>query len=78
LLLKKQLIKEVLPMLNFRTRVAAGVSVLALGVGQAMAAVPAAVTSALEDAKTDGVTVAGVVLVVIIAIAAFKLIRKAL
>ena len=65
-------------MLNFRTRVAAGVSVLALGVGQAMAAVPAAVTTALEDAKTDGVTIAGVVLVLIISIAAFKFIRKAL
>lgn len=65
-------------MLNFRNRVASFGVVLALGAGQAMAAVPAAVTTALEDAKTDGVTVAGVVLVVIIAIAAFKFIRKAL
>lgn len=44
----------------------------------ANAAVPAEVTSALADAKTDGMTVAGTVLTVIIAIAAFKYIRKAL
>jgi len=54
----------------------------AIGAGflanQAFAAVPADVTTALNDAKTDGVTVAGVVLVVIIAIAAFKFIRRAL
>lgn len=65
-------------MLNFRTRVAAGVSVVALSVGQAIAAVPAGVTAALDDAKADGVTVAGVVLVAIIAIAAFKFVRRAL
>lgn len=45
---------------------------------QAVAAVPTEVTAALDSAKADGVTVAGVVLVVIIAIAAFKFIRKAL
>ena len=44
----------------------------------AMAAVPADVTTALETAQTDGVTVAGLVLGVIIAIAAFKYIRRAL
>ncbi len=46
--------------------------------GSAMAAVPADVSTALTDAKADGVTVAGIVLGVIITIAAFKLIRKAL
>lgn len=45
---------------------------------QAYAAVPADVTTALTDAKADGVNVAGIVLGVIIAIAAFKYIRKAL
>ena len=54
------------------------VAVTAISVQQAFAAVPADVTTALNDAKADGVTVAGVVLVVIIAIAAFKFIRKAL
>lgn len=55
-------------------------SVLAAGLAanQAFAAVPTEVTTALDEAKADGVTVAGVVLVVIIAIAAFKFIRKAL
>lgn len=57
----------------------AGLAVAAgLTANQAFAAVPADVTTALEAAKTDGVTVAGVVLVVIIAIAAFKFIRRAL
>jgi hypothetical protein len=46
--------------------------------GSAFAAVPADVTTALESAKTDGVQVAGVVLTVVIAIAAFKYIRRAL
>lgn len=42
------------------------------------AAVDAAVTTALDGAKADGLVVAGAVLVVIIAIAAFKFIRRAL
>lgn len=44
--------------------------------GSAMAAVPQAVTDALGDMKTDGATIAGAVLVAIIAIAAIKLLRK--
>lgn len=65
--------------LQFVRRAVVG-SALAVGfaANQAFAAVPADVTTALNDAKADGVTVAGVVLVVIIAIAAFKFIRKAL
>ena len=46
--------------------------------GNAMAAVPAEVTTALGDAKTDGVTVASAVLVAIVAIFAFKLMRRAM
>lgn len=49
-----------------------------LTVQQANAALPAGVNEALEAAKTDGVEVAGIVLGVIIAIAAFKFIRRAL
>lgn len=64
--------------MNIRTRVASVGVLSVLAAGQAMAEVPAAVTTALNDAKADGVTVAGIVLVVIIAIAAFKFIRKAL
>lgn len=44
----------------------------------AHAAVPAVVTSALEDLSTDALTVAGVVLAAIVAVYAFKFIRKGL
>lgn len=43
---------------------------------QVYAAVPTAVTDALEDMQTDALTVAGLVLVAIIAVAAFKFMRK--
>lgn len=51
---------------------------LMVAAGNSMAALPTEVTTALDGAKTDGVQAAGLVLVVIIAIAAFKFIRKAL
>lgn len=44
----------------------------------AFAAVPSDVTTALTDMKADALTVAGVVLVAIIAVAAVKFIRKGL
>lgn len=44
----------------------------------AMAAVPADVTTELANMKTDALAVATVVLVAIIAVAAFKFIRKGL
>lgn len=44
--------------------------------GQAHAALPAEVTTALADAKEDGVTLGGLVLVIVIAIAAFKFLRR--
>ncbi|WP_312723690.1 major capsid protein [Stutzerimonas nitrititolerans] len=63
---------------KYGRKVAAG-SAIALGaVGTAMAEVPADATTALNDAKADGVTIGGIVLGVIIAIAAFKYIRRAL
>lgn len=46
--------------------------------GAAQAAVPSEVTAAVGDMKTDGLVVAGAVLVAIIAIAAIKFIRKGL
>lgn len=46
--------------------------------GTALAAVPMDVTTALSDAKTDGVTVATAVLVAVVAIFAFKLMRRGL
>lgn len=50
---------------------------LLLAAGSAMAAVPAEVTTAMTEAKADSLTVAGLALVVIIAIAAFKYMRRA-
>lgn len=44
--------------------------------GAAHAAVPADVTNALGDMKTDALVVAGLVLVAFIAVAAFKFMRK--
>lgn len=46
--------------------------------GSAMAAVPANVTAALSDLSTDSLTVAGIVLAAIVAVYAFKFIRKGL
>lgn len=55
-----------------RAGIAAGTAL----VGQAHAAVPEAVTTELGTMKTDALTVAGLVLVAIIAVAAFKFMRK--
>lgn len=49
-----------------------------LSIQQAYAALGTDVTTALETAKTDGVAIGGLVLAVIIAIAAFKYLRRAL
>ena len=51
--------------------------VVALGsIGSAFAEVPADVTTALTEAKSDALVVAGLALVVVIAIAAFKYMRR--
>ncbi len=42
------------------------------------AAIDAAVTTALDDSKADAVTVASAVLIILVAIAAFKYIKKTL
>lgn len=56
-------------------RFAAPVSLAGLA-GSAMAEVPAEVTTALGAMKTDGLAVAALVLIAIIAIAAFKFMKK--
>lgn len=54
-----------------------GMLAMLLGAMQsAQAAVPADITTALADIKTDALTVAGVVLGAIIAVFAFKFLRK--
>ncbi|MDH1729854.1 major capsid protein [Pseudomonas chengduensis] len=61
-----------------RRSLGASAAVGLLAMQQAHAALPTGVTTALTDAQVDGVEVAGIVLGVIIAIAAFKFIRRAL
>ena len=61
-----------------RRSLGASAAVGLLAMQQAHAALPAGVTTALTDAQVDGVEVAVIVLGVIIAIAAFKFIRRAL
>lgn len=57
-----------------------GLSGLALVafVNNAMAAVPAAVTSAITDAGADAVIVAGAILVVVVSLLGFRYMRKEL
>lgn len=57
------------------TGAAIGAGALTLA-GQAHAALPAEVTTALAEAKDDGVTLGGLVLVIVIAIASFKFLRR--
>jgi hypothetical protein len=49
---------------------------LALATGSAMAALPAGADAAIADMKTDAVALAGAFLIVIIAVAAVKILRK--
>ena len=54
------------------------VPVLALMFGTAQAAVPAAVTTALSDGLADATTVASAALIIVVAVAVFKYMRRAL
>lgn len=60
----------------FNTKILAVSALAVASASSAYAAVPAEVTTALSDAKTDGVTVAGLFLVAVIAIAAFGIMRR--
>ena len=63
---------------NFSALKLAAAGVLSAVAFGASAAVPEAVTSALTGAGTDSATIGGAVLVVLIGIAAFKYMRKAM
>lgn len=63
---------------TLRRSLGASAAVGLLAMQQAQAALPEGVTTAITDAQVDGTTLAGLVLAVIIAIAAFKYIRRAL
>lgn len=62
----------------FRVWVGAFLAFVLSAFHAAVAAVPEAVTTSLTDAKADGLTIAGAVLVAIIALYGFKLMRKGL
>jgi len=63
---------------SLQLRLASIPAVMVATAGAAHAAVPAVVTTALDNLSTDALTVAGVVLAAIVAIYAFKFIRKGL
>lgn len=64
---------------DFNTRLMAGAALVgALVAPAAFAEVPAGVTTAITTAGTDVATIGGAVLVVIVGIAVFKWIRRAI
>jgi len=63
---------------SVKTRVVAIPAALIASATSAMAAVPADVTTALGDLKTDALAVATAVLLAIVAVYAFKFIRRGL
>lgn len=63
---------------NLKRSLGAAAAIGVLSIQQAHAALSTDVTTALDTAKTDGVAIGGLVLAVIIAIAAFKYLRRAL
>ncbi len=65
-------------MQKMKSLFAVGAASAALVVSNAHAALPTGVESAISTAGTDAATVGGAVLVVLIGIAAFKYIRKAM
>lgn len=60
------------------SKLAAFPALALVGMGAAHAAIPEGVTTALSDLSTDALQVAGIVLAAIVAVYAFKFIRKGL
>lgn len=61
---------------KFTARLSAVTALVLASTGSAFAALPADVTTAMADMKADGVLIGGAFLVVVIAIAAVKILRK--
>lgn len=59
-------------------KLAASAVLVSGSIGSAFAAVPAVVTTALTDLQSDALSVAGIILAAIVAVYAFKFIRKGL
>lgn len=62
---------------TFKTAAKYGVVLATVAAGNAMAALPAEVTTAMGDAKTDAVSLATLGLLIVIAIAAIKYLKGA-
>lgn len=65
-------------MKNFKSKAVAFGTAIYTGIGSAIAAVPADVTTEMTSMKADALTVGGAFLVAVIAIGALKLMRRAL
>lgn len=63
---------------KFGSRVAGAAAGLAVVAGSAHAAVPAEVTTAMGDMKTDALVVGAAFLVALVAIAALKMMRRSM
>lgn len=63
---------------TIKARLLAIPAVVAATAGSAYAAVPTNVQTALDDLSADALTVAGIVLAAVVAVYAFKFIRKGL
>jgi len=63
---------------KYGPKVLAGAALVPVMIGSAFAEVPTEVSTALAEAKTDSVSVAGIVIGIIVAIAAFAFMRKAI
>lgn len=59
-------------------KIAGGLALVPLMAGSAFAAVPTEVSTELATAKTDAVSVAGLVITIVVAIAAFLFMRRAI
>jgi hypothetical protein len=68
---------EILMILTFKTAAKYGAVLATAAAGNAMAALPAEVTAAMGDAKTDAVALATLGLLIVIAIAAIKYLKGA-
>ena len=64
--------------MNFIKKIAAGTAFVGATITAAQAAVPAAVTTALSDGLADATTVAGAALIIVVGVAVFKYMRRAL
>lgn len=64
--------------MNLNKKIASGFALVASTITAAQAAVPAAVTTALSDGLADATTVAGAALIIVVGVAVFKYMRRAL